>query len=66
MAGECDAAEAARRGDPRHPLPGVRRAFGEADHIISLDDVRRFRDALETHRKSYDIHVYKGAPHGWP
>jgi len=40
-------------------------AFGEADHMISLDDVRRFRDALETHRKSYDIHVYKGAPHGW-
>jgi carboxymethylenebutenolidase len=40
-------------------------AFGEADHIISLDDVRRFRDALEQHRKSYDIHVYKGAPHGW-
>jgi carboxymethylenebutenolidase len=40
-------------------------AFGEADHIISLDDVRRFRDAFETHRKSYDIHVYKGAPHGW-
>ena len=40
-------------------------AFGDADHIISLDDVRRFRDALETHRKSYDIHVYKGAPHGW-
>ncbi len=40
-------------------------AFGEADHIISLDDVRRFRNALEQHRKSYDIRVYKGAPHGW-
>jgi carboxymethylenebutenolidase len=40
-------------------------AFGETDHIISLDDVRRFRDSLETHRKSYDIHVYKDAPHGW-
>jgi carboxymethylenebutenolidase len=40
-------------------------AFGEADHIISLDDVRRFRDSLERHQKSYDIHVYKGAPHGW-
>jgi carboxymethylenebutenolidase len=40
-------------------------AFGEGDHIISLDDVRRFRDSLEHHQKSYDIHVYKGAPHGW-
>ncbi len=40
-------------------------AFGEADHIISLDDVRRFRSALEEHRKSYDIRVYKDAPHGW-
>ncbi|MCL2429183.1 MAG: dienelactone hydrolase family protein [Alphaproteobacteria bacterium] len=40
-------------------------AFGEADHIISLADVQRFRDCLELHRKSYDIHVYKGAPHGW-
>jgi carboxymethylenebutenolidase len=40
-------------------------AFGEADHIISLADVQRFRNALEKHRKSYDIHVYEGAPHGW-
>jgi carboxymethylenebutenolidase len=40
-------------------------AFGEADHIISLADVRQFRDCLELHRKNYDIHVYKGAPHGW-
>jgi carboxymethylenebutenolidase len=29
-------------------------AFGEVDHIISLDDVRRLRDSLD-----------KGAPHGW-
>ncbi len=40
-------------------------AFGETDHIISLDDVRRFRNSLEKHKKSYDIHIYKGAPHGW-
>jgi carboxymethylenebutenolidase len=44
------------------PVLGV---FGEADHIISLDDVRRFRDTLENHKKSYEIHCYKGAPHGW-
>jgi carboxymethylenebutenolidase len=40
-------------------------AFGAADHIISIDDVRRFRDALEAHKKTYEIHVYAGAPHGW-
>jgi len=46
------------------PCP-VFAAFGETDHIISLDDVLRFRTSLETHKKSYDIHVYKDAPHGW-
>jgi carboxymethylenebutenolidase len=40
-------------------------AFGAADHIISLDDVRRFRGALEDKGKSFDIHVYYDAPHGW-
>ena len=39
--------------------------FGETDHLISLDDVRRLRDCLERHRKSYEIHVYRDAPHGW-
>jgi carboxymethylenebutenolidase len=40
-------------------------AFGEADHIISIPDVLKFRNCLEAHNKSYDIHIYKGAPHGW-
>jgi carboxymethylenebutenolidase len=40
-------------------------AFGADDHIISRDDVRRFRDALENNRLSYDMHLYAGAPHGW-
>jgi carboxymethylenebutenolidase len=40
-------------------------AFGAADHIISNDDVQRFRNTLEKYSKSYDIHVYKDAPHGW-
>ncbi|MDB5775098.1 MAG: dienelactone hydrolase family protein [Herbaspirillum sp.] len=39
--------------------------FGEADHTISLDHVRRIRDALETHRKSYRMHVVRAAPHGF-
>ncbi len=40
-------------------------AFGALDHIISLDDVRRFRNAFEDAGKSYEIHVYGQAPHGW-
>jgi carboxymethylenebutenolidase len=46
------------------PCP-VFAAFGEADHIISIGDVLRFRSVLEANRKSYQIHIYKGAPHGW-
>jgi carboxymethylenebutenolidase len=40
-------------------------AFGSKDHLISIEDVKRFREALEAHRKSYEIHLYSGAPHGW-
>jgi carboxymethylenebutenolidase len=39
--------------------------FGETDHLIAVDDIRRFRDCLERHGKTYDIHVYRDAPHGW-
>jgi carboxymethylenebutenolidase len=39
--------------------------FGEKDHAISLDHVRRLRDALERHDRSYRISVYARAPHGW-
>ena len=44
------------------PVLGI---FGEADHVISLADVRRLRDCLDRHGKSYTIKVYPGAPHGW-
>jgi carboxymethylenebutenolidase len=39
--------------------------FGETDHLISIDDIRHFRDTLERHGKSFEIHVYRDAPHGW-
>ena len=39
--------------------------FGEADHVISLADVRRFRDCLDKNDKTYTIKVYPGVPHGW-
>ncbi len=44
------------------PVLGI---FGETDHLISLDDVRRFRECLERHRKSFSIHVYRDSPHGF-
>jgi carboxymethylenebutenolidase len=44
------------------PVLGV---FGEADHIISVDDVVRLRNCLEKARKNYQIRVYRDAPHGW-
>ena len=46
------------------PCP-VFAAFGDADHIIAIEDVQRLRNSLEAHRKNYEIHIYKGAPHGW-
>ncbi|MFB3108928.1 MAG: dienelactone hydrolase family protein [Candidatus Binatia bacterium] len=44
------------------PLLGI---FGEADHIISVDDVLRFRGLLEQYEKTYHIRLYRDAPHGW-
>ena len=44
------------------PVLGV---FGEADHIISVDDVARFRNCCEKYKKSCHIRVYRDAPHGW-
>lgn len=39
--------------------------FGEKDHVISFDDVIRFRNALEGANLSYQITVYADVPHGW-
>jgi carboxymethylenebutenolidase len=44
------------------PVLGI---FGEADHIISVDDVVRFRNCLEKAKKSCHIRIYRDAPHGW-
>ena len=44
------------------PILGV---FGEADHVISLDAVHKFRGNLERHRKSYEFKVFAEMPHGW-
>ena len=39
--------------------------FGEADHVISVESIRAFRDAFERAGKSYRIRIFPGAPHGW-
>jgi carboxymethylenebutenolidase len=39
--------------------------FGEADHLISIEDVRRVREVLEVGRRSYRMKVFAEAPHGW-
>ena len=44
------------------PVLGI---FGEADHIISIDDVVRFRNCLEKGKKSCHVRIYRDAPHGW-
>jgi carboxymethylenebutenolidase len=44
------------------PVLGI---FGEADHIISVDDVVRFRGCLEWAKKNYHVRLYRDAPHGW-
>lgn len=44
------------------PVLGI---FGEADHIISVDDVIKFRGCLEQAKKTYHVRIYRDAPHGW-
>jgi carboxymethylenebutenolidase len=39
--------------------------FGADDHLISVEDMRHLRNALEEHKKTYEMHLYAGAPHGW-
>ncbi len=44
------------------PVLGI---FGEADHVIPIEGVLKFRDVLEAKRKSFQIHIYPDVPHGW-
>jgi len=39
--------------------------FGEKDVLIQLEDVLRFRGSLEVARRSYEIVIYRDAPHSW-
>ena len=64
MATDDEILASVRPGKPPANCP-VLGMFGETDHLISIDDIRRFRDCLERHGKSYSIHIYRDAPHGW-
>jgi carboxymethylenebutenolidase len=39
--------------------------FGETDGHIPVANVRRIRDLLEQNGKTFQIHIYEGAPHGF-
>ena len=39
--------------------------FGEKDHIISIEHLRKLRGSLEKHGKTFHIEMLAGAPHGW-
>ena len=44
------------------PVIGI---WGEDDHVISVADMRRLRNALEDKRKSYEFTLFRDMPHGW-
>jgi carboxymethylenebutenolidase len=44
------------------PVLGI---WGEADFLISVDDVRKLRDTLEAKGKSYEFLLFSDMPHGW-
>ena len=46
----------------RAPVLGI---FGELDNLIAVEDVQRFRGALEAAGRSYQIRLYPDAPHGY-
>jgi carboxymethylenebutenolidase len=38
--------------------------FGETDHLISVADVRRFRDCLERHNKAFSVTIFRESTSG--
>jgi carboxymethylenebutenolidase len=44
------------------PVLGI---WGEKDHTMSVEHVRRVRDLLEDARRSYEFVMYPELPHGW-
>jgi carboxymethylenebutenolidase len=44
------------------PILGI---WGEDDSVISIDLLRRLRNTLEDHRKTYEFTLFPHMPHGW-
>jgi carboxymethylenebutenolidase len=44
------------------PILGI---WGEDDQVVSVEDMRRLRDVLESNRKTYEFTLFSGMPHGW-
>jgi carboxymethylenebutenolidase len=69
VGGRQDGDEGALSADLTALVPGVScpflGQFGEIDHSHSMQNIRLFRNAMEAANKSYDIRVYRDAPHGW-
>jgi carboxymethylenebutenolidase len=39
--------------------------FGEADKLVPMTEVERYRSELARHSKDHEIHTYPDADHGW-
>lgn len=44
------------------PVLGI---WGEDDFVVSVEDVKRLRNTLETCRKTYEFVLFPHMPHGW-
>jgi carboxymethylenebutenolidase len=44
------------------PVLGI---WGEDDFVVSVEDMRRLRNALEGYRKTYEFTLFPHMPHGW-
>ena len=44
------------------PILGI---FGEHDQVVSVENVRRLQDLLQSKRKSYEFTLFRDMPHGW-
>ncbi len=39
--------------------------FGEADRLVPMKEVERYRSELSQHKKNFEIHTYPGTDHGF-